>query len=217
VLHSGLETDNTDTAVPVSVTCILKREQIFERNNILWGDDYRYNRIQTVAEFFEGEKESITEEAKKNIANAQWILRFYEAGYSYFYTSSCGNEMFPCANTIEKYTRVSGVSILRLEYKYDGKIYNLGAVDSISSGDDIPANENWDKVDWKEFFEGFEVLFKLIMLVLVVAAFCALLSFFAPLRSFMLLLWRAVILFFKFVLFVLLLPFRWIRRIYTKK
>lgn len=109
---------------------------------------FTWKRIQTVDEFIanvENEKvyscigfdvnvtqNTITDQAKEQLKDKKWVLRFAETDYSY----TAGN-----GSNVEKSTIVGDVSILRLMFKTNGKIYNLGVVDNHQSGSDEPINK----------------------------------------------------------------------------
>lgn len=86
---------------------------------------YTWCRIQSVSEFCL--KTSLSAEAKKNVSDKQWVLRFFETDYKSY------KENVTDFETIED-TKVSEVSILRLKFETNGKVYNLGVVDNKQSG-----------------------------------------------------------------------------------
>ena len=125
----------------------LDRDTVFSKDN-WFGDDYEYNRIQSIDEFLDKETEEFTQETKAALSDKQWVLRFYESPYSHrveFTTSS--DSYIQNSKTTVFYHEVSYVSILRLKYEYQGDIYDLGVVDNVSSGDANPDNKDWDKSD----------------------------------------------------------------------
>lgn len=89
-----------------------------------FGHKYTWNRIESVSDFIVNE--DLTSEAKTDLKNKQWVLRFTETSYT---TTSGGNLMNISS------TEVSNVSILRLKFETDGKVYNLGVVDNKQSQD----------------------------------------------------------------------------------
>lgn len=111
-----------------------------------WQDySYSWSRIQSADEFIQGEDFSkvhrgklfnqrvdyvFNQEDKENIANKDWVLRFYESWYQ--------SSNFPYK--FESSTIVSDVSILRLKFESDGAVYNLGVVDNKQTGDGVPDN-----------------------------------------------------------------------------
>lgn len=96
---------------------------------------YDWQRIETAEYFLNnvGDDIVLTDEVKNTFTEYgfQWVLRFLETDY----VSS------PLANNYQKYTEVTNVSILRLSFVEDGRVYNLGAVGSVVSGDEVPGND----------------------------------------------------------------------------
>ena len=104
--------------------------------------EYTWNRIESVDDFIANE--DLTEEAKKDLDNMDWVLRFAETNYTY--RSDSSGEYCNMSN-------VSEVTILRLEFETDGVIYNLGVVDNKQSPAEgqTPDNNNTDELDWPSF------------------------------------------------------------------
>ena len=176
ITHVSLESNNVGLVEPEPVRQRLEREEVFSQDNILWQDDYKYNRIQTTAEFLKGESEVLTEDVMNNLADTQWVLRFFESGYHHG-SYSDGTDLMPCTNTITQYTHVSGVRVLRLEYEYDGDLYNLAVVDTISEGDDEPDNEDWYKNEYKGFIGDFTEYIQQLLSIVAAVIVLAVLSF----------------------------------------
>ncbi|MDE5548232.1 MAG: hypothetical protein K2J30_04495, partial [Clostridia bacterium] len=82
------------------------------------GNTYSWKRIETAQSFLANE--DLTDEAKSNLRNKQWVLRFAEFDYKSFYNLA----------SMELNTAVEQVTILRLKFETDGKVYNLGVVDN---------------------------------------------------------------------------------------
>ena len=99
----------------------------------LFGQKYTWNRIESAADFLA--KEDLTDEAKSNLQNKQWVLRFAETAYTEY------NGLY---NPHYDATRVSDVTILRLKFETEGQVYNLGVVDNKQTGDFLPDNNQ----DW---------------------------------------------------------------------
>ena len=104
--------------------------------------EYTWNRIESVDDFIANE--DLTEEAKKDLGNMDWVLRFAETNYTY--RSDSSGEYCNMSN-------VSEVTILRLKFETDGVIYNLGVVDNKQSPAEgqTPDNNNTDELDWPSF------------------------------------------------------------------
>lgn len=97
---------------------------------------FEWDRIQSVDEF--KKTETLKPETIKNLDGAKWVLRFYETTFNSFWDGMGG---------YTDYTDVSDVSILRLKFMTNGKLYDLGAVSSKVSGDNIPGGGETDTFD----------------------------------------------------------------------
>lgn len=115
-------------------------------------------RIESVPRFFEIEK-NLDKDIKNYIAEKDWVLRFFESSYS--------TQIF---SNIKIYhsVEVGEVTLLRLKFETEGKIYNLGVVDNKQTGGDSPVNKTvmpyWAKI---LFLVGIGIL--AIVLIFVVA------------------------------------------------
>ena len=138
----------------------------------LFAGTYTWDRIETVDEFI-AENEGwqnvysgaiidvnvgseITEEGKAALQGKDWVLRFAETKYSI--TSGMGT-------TSSSSTLVGDVTILRLKFETDGKVYNLGVIDNKQTGSDKPVNEETVTVTVKEDFKR---ILSIILLVLII-------------------------------------------------
>ena len=131
-------------------------DEKFEKTGDYWHNgtaySYSWERIQTVAEFIASE--SLTDETKTNLAGKQWVLRFLETQRTQTETGVLGYKKYK-----SEFTKVDKVAVLRLEFETDGRVYNLGTVSDMVSGDNSPGNVEpkpeeesfWDKVG--KFFE----------------------------------------------------------------
>lgn len=175
----------------------LKRNDIFEKST--WWDCYKYNRIQSMSEFLSNETEVFTEEAKSALIVKDWVLRFHESPYYLFETFTTSPDS-PIQNiqTDQGWTEVSNVAILRLEYEYNGKIYNVGVVDHMQSGSRKPDNV----VDAPEF------PWWLIMLLIVVGVILLI-----PLLPFLVMVVKAI---FQILWWVICSPFKLVKWIIDK-
>ena len=115
---------------------------------------YEWERIQSVSDFktsLNSQGIKLSENTETNLSNKQWVLRFYESE-SYW------------ENGIEHWgTRVKDVTILRLKFKANGQVYNLGVVDNKQAGDDEPGNPPNTPGDEKEGFNFFTFLWNCIV------------------------------------------------------
>ena len=112
----------------------LTSSQVLEINTSGFHSDYyKYKRIQSVDAFLEMEKQDITNQG--GLEGKEWILRFYETSWTDTLHTVGGTD-----GTIGTYqgsahsTEVTDVALLRIEYEYDGVIYNLGVVDNMQTG-----------------------------------------------------------------------------------
>lgn len=106
-----------------------------------FGIHHDWERIQSTKEFLETESD-ISEDISQNIGKMQWVLRFAETEYSKILNDTVGNYD-------EFYTEVNNVSILRLHFLMDGKVYNLGVVDNYQTGSKFPINIGVDNSDYR--------------------------------------------------------------------
>ena len=109
---------------------------------LIFTKKYNWKRVQSVESFItevESDKNlkvSFTENAKNNVKNKQWVLRFYESEYK-----DNATYVGPLlTKRIETGTDVEQVTILRLKFETNGVVYNLGVVDNKQTGDDEPGN-----------------------------------------------------------------------------
>lgn len=128
-----------------TVTLSAEKEEHFTGGG-LFAPVYKWKEIQSINEFFETEnsetiyecglfnvrqRTKLTEQGKKNLQDKQWVLRFANTNYSHSSTGSNSGS----------YTIIADVSILRLKFETDGKVYNLGVVDNKQTGSSNPSNE----------------------------------------------------------------------------
>ena len=123
----------------------------------------KWNRIERVSDFIKNE--DLTQEAKDQLNGLEWILRFFESDYDCFQDVAFD----------EWYTEVTSCTILRLEFEFEGKRYNLGAVDNLRKPpvDKLDNNVNavigkGDIPWWVYLVVALAVLFVLLPLLLAV-------------------------------------------------
>jgi len=102
----------------------------------LFAYKYKWNRIESVDEF--KKNETLSDDYIENVKGKTWVRRFTETDYSYFMSTYTGTQ---------EYTVISDVTILRLHFKSNGRVYNLGVVDNKTSNADGPVNEDTEAFD----------------------------------------------------------------------
>lgn len=151
---------------------------------------YKYNRVQTVDEFLSAEdvkeegsfgifkwsQDRLDSTAKQELKNKQFILRFYESNYSHLKLIPVEHWKLPScllSSSEYKYTQVSEVTLLTLEFERSGIRFKLNAVDNVQTGSDKPIGEGPHveiENKYKKWFEDFEDSLKAIFILLSVAA-----------------------------------------------
>ena len=124
----------------------------------LFGKTYTWNRIEKVSTFLSTENKedlNLTDGNLEDLEKMQWILRFTETDY----TVSTGSvvSMFG--------TKVSEVTILRLYFETDGKLYNLGVVDNKTTGSNNPFADADTKLD--DFIEEMDKWWEVILIAFI--------------------------------------------------
>ena len=114
--------------------------------SFIYGNTFSFKRIQSVSEFLASEettnvykcgvfdvteKRTLTDEAKAELEDKSWVLRFVE-------TPRVSKTTL--GGTDYSSTLVGDVTILRLKFVTDGITYNLGVVDNKQTGGTDPVN-----------------------------------------------------------------------------
>ena len=112
----------------------------------VYSSNFSFKRIQSVSEFLDfeettnvykcgvfdvTEKRTLTDEAKTELEDKAWVLRFLETNHTNKTTLN---------GTEYSSTLVGDVTILRLKFVTDGITYNLGVVDNKQTGGTDPVN-----------------------------------------------------------------------------
>ena len=96
---------------------------------------YTWNRIERIDTFkagLENDNINLDDTANAGLQGKEWVLRFAETDYI----------QSPITNgyQTDQSCYVSEVTLLRLKFEYDGKVYNLGVVDNKQTGRNDPDN-----------------------------------------------------------------------------
>ena len=157
--------------------------------NHLFFTDYEYERIQSTAAFLKNEGTDMTEEAKKSISEQDWILRFAETTYVY--------EPHPYY-VID--TDITSISVFRLKYKYDKKVYDVGVIaDVIAPDDKTDGYGNFEKQEWWQ---------KIMAVLMLIAIGVLVMLFWGPIKLFLDIIWNGIKFFLSIVLWVFSIPFK---------
>lgn len=129
----------------------------------LFFEKYERSRIVKASDFIL--QEDLNQEVKQNIADKQWVFRFYETEYA---------TLGGVAGGVTSSKAVSSVSVLRLRFKSNGEIYNLGVVDGKGTGsgnpDNIPKTMGFLAYIWHcivAFFTGTATTIEIIVAIVV--------------------------------------------------
>ena len=169
------------------------------------GGDYVFDRLSRTDDFISSLREqgsTITEEEVSAITQYDWVLNFYETEYA---VQAGGLDVLLCTlvplgfvGTIVRSctttgTIVSDVTLMQLEFQYQGHVYNMGVVSDRQTGPDTPSGvevapavkglaDLWQKI--VDFFKGHSswwvYLIFAIVILLVVLIVVKVLSLFFP-------------------------------------
>lgn len=210
----------------------LKKDKDIEAGSSGWFNlKYNWKSIETGQSFINSEHATYTfrqgvfntnvttrmtsEELTKYVGSCDWVLRFAVTEWGYFVSQG---EYFQTID--EHHTIVGDVTILRLKFMTDGKVYNLGVVDNKQTGSSTPDNETEveTEIDWeyiwsqiKAFMEKIGKVLILIVLIVVIGAVLSLLSFLFPVVG------KLLSALFHILWFLICLPFKLIGKLFKKK
>ena len=140
----------------------------------LFSRTYTWDRIQSVADFINTEKREniyrcgvidvsygsqLTDYALRELSNKQWVLRFTETDMKETANATTGSYY-------SKGTLVGDVTILRLKFETDGKVYNLGVIDNKQNGAREPSNNSSLKVQLNE--NGKKLIGWIVVIIIVI-------------------------------------------------
>ena len=174
------------------------KEEVFESS---WWvvNSYKWNRIQTVEELKKTEDSYFSEETLSALEGKEWVLRFWETPYTSI-TENVGTDTIVNMQTTTTYHDVTDVALLRMKYMYRGKVYNLGVVADVQSGNSIPGGyvdpqgEEW----WQKIMAAL-----MIIIIIVAVIFLS-----GPLGLIFKLLWTGLKFLLSIVLGIIKIPFK---------
>ncbi len=150
------------------------RSNEYDGNNSKWEIlTHTWNTIQTKDAFVASEK--LNSEAKKQLLDKQWVLRFTTTDFHITKMGLLNGDLYD-------FTDVSEVTILRLKFLYNGRVYNLGVVDNKQTGGSVGKPDNGingyedflDKA--REFFdwlaENWWVIIAAIVIIALIVSLC---------------------------------------------
>ncbi len=140
---------------------------------------------------------TVNEDAKKEIAKCDWVLRFAVTDYTTYVFTSQSLEWLHTEATI-----VGEVTILRLAFETDGQYYNLPVIDNKQSGSLTPSNKIEYQVQASEWWQKIMMLLCIVLLVVLLIAFAG------PVGVVLKILASGFTFLFKLFLWVILLPFK---------
>ena len=192
-----------------NITRTLKKEEVFETNNWFFFDDYKYNRIQEIDTFIKNESEELLDETEEALKDKQWVLRFLETEYDYF-NQYVSDTYFPYSYTIKQWTNVTNVGILRLKFLYDGDIYDMGVIDNLSQGDEVPDNKNPYDIEYPDWLSA---LTEFLVVLIILGGAGVLLSFIPGLGAIFGLVFNAILTVIGWLLKGVVFVIKWIFKI----
>ena len=198
---------------PLTVTCKEQGGNV-GGGSFIPSNKYTWDRISSTSDFLAAHNNDdykITADGERSLSDTQWVLSFYETTM----TAKVDNAWLPLVSIIAlpfvgdvdvKYTEVSKVSVLELEFETDGQAYALGVVDNKQTGGDEPVNEPVED-------EQKKVVLIWIIVAVAVVALVVLAIVFPPFGKFLLTLLKGL-------LKIITLPFTglwWLfKKIFTK-
>ena len=206
LLIDGADDERYDETLGTSytsdVTTLYADEVVSSGSSLIFADRFSFNRIQSVSDLLSEEDKiqvlydgafvkingntAFSQSAKTALKNKQWVLRFKETPYTTSSGQAEGTEWITA-------TKVSDVIILRLKFKTNGVVYNLGVIDNKQTGSDTPSGETKVSVELSEEFKDF---LKILLIIVGIVVLCVLLPY--------------VLKFVGFILKIIFAPFKWL-------
>ncbi len=143
---------------------------------------YEWKRIVSINEFLTNPDYKLSDTERENMRLCKWVLRFYETE-----RKTVGDYKTKQVSS----SQIADVTILRLKFKTDGELFNLGVVDNKQSPkpDQPPGNADY-KSPWEQYIEFCQLLEELtgisyifwavFFIVLVFCVLFGILSIFLP-------------------------------------
>lgn len=162
----------------------LKQDVTVQNDPKGWfGVQHEWKEIQSVEEFIR--TENLTEEAKETLSDKQWVLRFAMTEVELHY-------VLAEIDWTKRY-EIADVSVLRLKFETEGKVYNLGVVDVKQSPDpNAPPDNNPDGWSFWNWWNSLEPWQKAVVIGVAVVVFVIACSVIKPLAEIVLFLLKCV-------------------------
>ncbi len=198
--YTKLEGSDYKYADPVKREVELEKYQVASNDGSGWfGKKEDWHRIQSTSNFI-NEVNMSSETEKAIISRYDWILNFYETSYE----RAVGGKDILIATLVPlgfiglivdacttRGTVVSDVTLLRLQFSYDGEIYDMGVVADSQTGTNKPTNPKEQRDNIREWFKdllkkigkmGFIIIACVSAVVLIVVLLTAILPRIIPQR-----------------------------------
>lgn len=146
----------------VTVTYIDKGETL---DYGIFAKKFTWNRISKSEDFINDKDNNLTQDAKDKVGKTKWVLRFVETKYTFVNSGMAG-----CTET---YTKIENISILRLKFVTNGRLYNLGVISNKITGDDVPdggQSNKFDVLGWLADKLGIPEWLIILIIVLIILA-----------------------------------------------
>lgn len=143
---------------PIKDMKITLKSDEYSSNNSTWGFlNHTWKNIQHIDEFVS--TENLGKSVKDELADKQWVLRFATSEIKESKSGFAGADVY-------SFSDVTDVTLLRLNFLSNGKVYNLGVIDNKQTGNGVNKPDNpADDVNsldgliarWEAFLEKLEI------------------------------------------------------------